>query len=143
MRLRFMAMPRSSFRYASSRSKVQEAKGSPRSRGLVRLLAITSLTCSGVYVGARPGRGRSSRPATPCSLNRVSQQRTVCSWTPSSRAMAGTLRPSLANRIILARSTVRAAAVLERESCSMVWVSSADIGRTRNANGHLLPRMPE
>jgi hypothetical protein len=79
MRLRFMAMPCSSVRYAASRSKVQEATGSPRSCGLVRLMAITALTASGVYVGVRPGRGRSSRPAMPCSLTRLSQRRTVCS----------------------------------------------------------------
>jgi len=78
MRRRFMALPRSSFRDAASRSTVQEATGSPRACGLVRRMAITALTSSGVSVGVRPGRGRSSRPALPCSVNRVSQQRTVC-----------------------------------------------------------------
>lgn len=37
--LRCMAMPFSAFRYAAGRCKVQAAKGSPRSGGLVRLMA--------------------------------------------------------------------------------------------------------
>lgn len=91
----------------------------------------------------RPGRRRASRPSMPYSVKRLSHRRTVCSCVPSSQAMFGSLRPSLANRMILARSTVRSAPALERESCSMVCVTSADIGGAHNATEHLDSRIPK
>lgn len=54
----------------------------------------------------------------------------------------GTARPSPANRTILARTTVRAGAIRERASGSMGWISSADLGRARDANGHLPTKVP-
>lgn len=57
----------------------------------------------------------------------------------SSRS-ARPLRPSQVQQMFHARSTSRAASVLDRESSSVAEVSSADIGWTRNANG-LLPRL--
>src|SRR5215212_2418369 len=50
MRLRFMAMPLSSLRYAANRSSVQLANGSPSVWGSVRLAAMSSPTSSVVYV---------------------------------------------------------------------------------------------
>jgi hypothetical protein len=48
MRLRLMAMASCSFRYAASRSRVQDAKGRPKALGSVRAVAITAALCSGV-----------------------------------------------------------------------------------------------
>ncbi len=93
MRLRLMGMPFSSVRYATNRSSVQDAKGRPRLRGLVKAAAITSPTCSRLYVGGQPERGASRSPASPAALNRVSQVRTVRSFKRRSAAMAGRASP--------------------------------------------------
>src|SRR5207248_2991085 len=50
MRLRLIGMPFSSFRYTSRRSSVQHPNGRANCWGLVRAAAMTSPTCSGVYV---------------------------------------------------------------------------------------------
>jgi hypothetical protein len=47
MRLRLIAMPLCSLRYASRRSSVQQPKSSPRSLGSLNAVAITTATCSG------------------------------------------------------------------------------------------------
>jgi hypothetical protein len=48
MRLRLIAIPSRSFRYAASRSRVRDAKGRSSAPGSVRAVAITAATCSGV-----------------------------------------------------------------------------------------------
>ncbi len=48
MRLRLIAIPLYSLRYAASRSSVQDANGGSSARGSVRAVAITVATCSGV-----------------------------------------------------------------------------------------------
>src|SRR5258708_11321455 len=70
MLLRFMVMPFSSATWAAKRSSVQEAKERPRVCGSVSAVAITTLTCSRVYVGGRPLRGLSASPASPPSFSR-------------------------------------------------------------------------
>jgi hypothetical protein len=56
IRLRLMASPRFSFKYAPNRSKVQLANGKSKVSGAVKAVAITTLTSSVVYVGGRPER---------------------------------------------------------------------------------------
>jgi hypothetical protein len=143
MHVRFIGIPLPSLRYACSRSSVQLANGKPSSRGLVKLTAITSLTCAGVYRAGRPGRAFSANPASPEPLKRWSQLRTVVGVRCSSWAMAGTRRPWWASHMMRARSTVRAGAVRECASCRMVATSVSLIARTRNAMGHLRLPMPQ
>src|SRR5829696_4793460 len=140
MRLRFIAMPRSSLRCTASRSNVQLPKGSPDSCGLVRLAATTSPTCSGVYVTGRPERGASASPATPPVLKRSSQRRTTGAEIPNSAAMAGTRCPWAASPTMHARSTRRTGAVRERTRRPISCSSCGERRRTRNSfgTGHLL-----
>ena len=107
MRLRLMPIPFTSLRYAASRSNVQQAKGSPKLCGLLRAVAITVPTCSGVYVAGRPLRPLSCNSTVPPELKRLSHSRTIFWLTRNMAAMAGTVWPSCDNQIILARSTRR------------------------------------
>src|SRR3954469_3153152 len=76
IRLRRMAMPRS-VRWATRRSRVQDANGRPGSGGRVSAASMTALLCSAEYVGGRPVRTSSSNPWSPRALKRLSQCRTV------------------------------------------------------------------
>ena len=144
MRLRFMAMPFASARYAASRSSAQLANGSPKSWGSVRLAAPSSPTWSGPYGVGRPSRRRSRSPSSPPSLKRVIHSRTVPSATRSSALIAATRRPWWDSQQVRARPRNRASVVrpcaTSRSPCS----SSAVIARTANGSdtGRLLRRRP-
>src|SRR5512141_738988 len=111
IRLRLIGMPFVSFRYASRRSSVHEANGSPNFWGLVSAAAMTSPTCSAEYVGGLPERGLSSKPSMPFALKRLSQRRIVSSSRCNSSAISGTALPSCESHTILARSTAPAGSV--------------------------------
>jgi hypothetical protein len=126
----------------ASRSSVQLANGRFSSWGLVRLAAMTSLTCSEVYVAGRPSRGASCNPASPWPSKRFSQERTVAWQSRSSRAIAGTCWPWWVSPIMRARSTRRAGSVREWASRWIMSTSSAVMGRRHNAMRHILRQMP-
>jgi hypothetical protein len=140
---RFIGSPFTSWRYAARRSRGQLAHGQPSSWGLVKLVALTSLPCSGVSSGGRPGRGFSRTPAHPWRWKRMSQLRTVAAVRGRSWAMAGPRRPWWASQMMRARSTGRAGAVRGCARCRIVSTSVSVIGRTRHAMGHLLWPMPQ
>src|SRR5262245_12690004 len=140
IRLRLISIFFSSLRYVSRRSSVQHAKGCPSCCGSLKAVAMTSATCSALYVAGRPERGRSANPSSPSLLNRLSQLRTVISVSSNSRAMAGTRFPLLARRMIRARSTSRAAAVRDRASFAIAAFSSCVNVRSLIAIGSLLNR---
>jgi hypothetical protein len=117
-------MPFASARYATSRSSVHEANGSPSAWGFVSAAAMTSAICSGEYVGGHPERGRSSSPASPSRLNRLIQRRTVSGSTPHVAAISPAVARVRACQMSRARSTVRAGAVRACTSCSNALRSS-------------------
>ncbi len=143
IRERLIGRPLTSWREAASRSSVQLATGSPRSWGLVRRVAMTSLTGAGGQVAGRPDRAFSSSPARPERLKPLRQLRTVAGHRPSAWAMAATGRPWEASQMLRARSTGRAGAVRECASCRSASSALALIKRTRQAMGHLLWQMPQ
>jgi hypothetical protein len=114
-----------------------------RACGSVRASATTSPTCAAVSVAGRPVRGRSRRPSTPSVLKRQSPRRTVSPFRRSWRAMAGPRPPWLARPKIVARSTVRAAAVRDWARCGIVSCSSEVRGRRGRAMGHLPCMRPQ
>src|ERR1035441_4412337 len=67
--------------------------------------------CSGWIRRCRPDRGESSNPSVPCCRNRFSQRRTVCRAIPNCSAISRLALPAADCRMILARSTARAATV--------------------------------
>lgn len=143
IRLRSIGSPRSAFRYAASRSSVQQANGWPRCRGSVKATATTSPTCPAVYVAGRPARGWSRKPASPAALQRWSQRRTGFSTRPSSRARAGTRRPWRDSQTIRARSTRRAGSARECARRLIVVASSPVRMRAyRAARQHLPSELP-
>src|SRR4029078_9620856 len=82
-------------------------------------------TCSSVIVRGAPGRGSSSKPATPLARNRRRQRPTVNRFTRASRAITVSAWPVLQASTIRARNA-SACAVVGRDAhrCSVV-VSSA------------------
>src|SRR5215475_7644726 len=142
-RLRLMAMPFASLRYASSRSNVQQPKGKSKRCGAVSAVAMTWLTASILYVAGRPHRAASSSPANPHALNRLTHTRTVFSLTRSCTATAGTPWPWLICQMICARSTCLAAAVRLWASCRTVSLSSALSARIFRAIFAPLTACPE
>jgi hypothetical protein len=132
-RLGLIGMSQCSLRYVASLSNVQAPKGRGGSHsiclGSVRAVAITSPTCSRVYVGGRPILGSSAKEATPPWLKRAIQRRTVMRFRCSCSAMALTRSPRLASQMISARSTVRAGRVREWASLRTVSTSSLLISR--------------
>ena len=141
IRLRLMAKCRCSFKYAANRSSVQLPKGKSSFCGSVSAVAMTSLTCPGVYVAGRPGRASSWSPSMPPVLNRCTHSPTVGRLTCNWRAMAEMPRPWLANRIILARSTNRALAVRVRANWATAVCSSAVSSRSLSL-GRVMSRLP-
>jgi hypothetical protein len=67
----------------------------------------------------RPGRGRSASPATPSSLNRLIQRRTVAGWQSSSPAIWDGANPCSDSRIITARVACRHLPCISARSCSI------------------------
>src|SRR4028118_776980 len=132
-RLGLIGISRCSLRYVASLSNVQAPKGRGGSHficlGSVRAVAITSLTCSRVYVGGRPTLGSSPKEATPPLLKRAIQRRTVMRFRCNCCAMAFTRSPRLASQMIPARSTVRAGRVRAWASLRTVSTSSLLISR--------------
>jgi hypothetical protein len=96
--VRLMATPLTSWRYAASRSSVQQAIDNPRSVGSVRLIAMTSFTYASVHIAGRPGRGAFCNPANPRRLKRFSQDRTV--------VRAGSVRECARRWIVSASSSL-------------------------------------
>jgi hypothetical protein len=99
---------------------------------------MTSLTCSGVYVAGRPGRGASCNQASPRRLKCFSQARTVAWQRRNSWAMVAAHCPWWASQIMRAHSTMRAGSIRECASRWIVSTSSAVMGRTRKVMGNLL-----
>lgn len=141
--LRLIVIPFSSLRYVSSRSRVQCPKGRTSASGLVSAVATTTEISSVLSVGGRPVLTSSKSPATPASLKRWSQLRTVFSATSSRRAIVGTRCPSLAYCPIFARSPCLAGAVRERLNGSIILRSSSVMARTCKIFGmdHLASEM--
>src|SRR5260221_10280660 len=73
-RLRFMAIPWCSARYATKRSSVHALYAWPSVCGSVSAVAMIVLTCSRGEVGGRPRRGWSASPASPCCSERCSHK---------------------------------------------------------------------
>ena len=92
---------------AASSPADQRVSGSSESSGGVHARALISAFCTGVNVGARPGRGRSFNPAMPWLAKRRRHLRTVSSQMPRTAAIAAWLIPAAQARMILARSTSR------------------------------------
>src|SRR5262249_3458791 len=143
MRERLMAKALCSLRYACNRDSVHLAKGRPSFCGSVKAAAMTSATWPEVYVGGRPLRGKSLRPASPLSLKRLSQVRTVFSERLSFCAIIGTDFGCEARRTMRARSTQRAGLLRERASLVMASCSSAVSSLSFKAIGHLIKKCPE
>src|SRR3954467_12695515 len=130
IRLRRMAMPRPA-RWATSRSRVQEANGSPRSPGRVSAVAMTALFSSALKVGGRPARPSSSSPSGPRALKRLSQWRTVAPHRSMRAPISGAFRPSSACITIWARRTRPAPTVRERAIRPNSSLASSLTTRTR------------
>src|SRR4051794_909710 len=141
IRLRRMAMPRS-VRWATRRSRVQDANGRPRSAGRVSAASMTVLLCSAEYVGGRPVRTSSSNLWSPRALKRLSQCRTVAPHRSIRAPISGALRPSSACRTIRARRTRPAPRVRDRAIRSSPSRSSSLKVRTRRVMAGLRLRSP-
>ena len=69
--------------------------------------AFTSITWTGVNVGGRPLRARSTSPSSPSAANRPRHLRTVSTVTAHRRAIAALDKPRAASSTIRARSLSR------------------------------------
>jgi hypothetical protein len=67
----------------------------------------------------RPGRGRSASPASPSSLNRPIQRRTVAGWQSSSSAIWDGANPCSDSSTITARAACRQRPCNSARSCSI------------------------
>ncbi len=93
-----------------SRSSVHNSNGYSSDRGFCRAKLINALRTSWLWVGLRPGRGRSSNPASPCSLNRLTHVTPMTSLLYPARrpaADAASFGSSSIAAIICARCTWR------------------------------------
>ncbi len=150
-RLGLIGMSRCSFRYVASLCKVQLPKGRGGSHsiclGSVRAVAITSPTCSCVYVGGRPILGSSAKAETPPLLKRSIQRLTVMRCSCNCPAIEFTRSPRLASHMMRALSTVRDGWVREWASLRTASRSSSVTSRKLISRGipnhlHLPFRMP-
>ena len=81
--------------------------GAPASAGPEHASALTCATTTGPNTGGRPLRGRSVRPARPCSAKRVRHLRAVSVQIPNLRAIIAFEVPTEAASTIRARITSR------------------------------------
>jgi len=93
-----------------------------------RVLTMTASTRSSAMVRGAPGRGSSSSPSGPCSVNRRRHLPTVRAVIPSSSATALLERPSAADNTMRARCA-SACAVLGRRTqrVSVSWSSPLNV----------------
>ena len=92
------------------------------------------LPVSALYFGTEPGRGLSTRPASPSRLNRPRHRLTVRGIVSTARAIDRVERPSAANKMIRARKTSRCSVVGARTRASSTARSSG-VNRTSAALG--------
>src|SRR5271157_186906 len=97
--------------------------GRSLSDGFSHVIATTAQICSGVYVGGAPDRGASASRSqiahlSSASRHRLRQYRTVFGQIPSSRALLRTRIPSVARKMMRARSANCWGVEWVRTSCS-------------------------